>query len=304
MTFEELLEEIALVPDERNYWFIRTDGGENYDAFYTNQFIGIGWNEINPKDLLEKSEIEIKKRISIANNYNTDTKGGRTKATAAYHKLKRFEGLKKNDLVIIPSRSSSRLAFGIIKDSKIYIEPEPMDGCDYFKRRKVIWQDQLPLSQLDPIFYKIIQSRHAISNIDKYANFIDNCITDLYKKQDNVHFILEVTNEGAIEIDSWIKLMDAVKTLAAKINDKFDFQEEQFPLSVQVSVRSPGKIEFRRHAGKTLIVLASIFSSCVHNERPSSTKVHEITVENKDSVDKINQSIKELGIKLRRINNS
>ena len=35
---------------DRNYWFLRTQGGEFFDEFYCNDYIAIGWDDVPLKN--------------------------------------------------------------------------------------------------------------------------------------------------------------------------------------------------------------------------------------------------------------
>mgnify|MGYP006141146013 CR=1 FL=1 len=68
---------------DQEYWFVRTDNGDNYESFLRNGFIGIGWNEITVEDL-RKIDVygeSIRQKI-IANPENrvSDLKGSSQKA--------------------------------------------------------------------------------------------------------------------------------------------------------------------------------------------------------------------------------
>ena len=60
---------IQNIDDKRNYWFVRTDGGNYFDAYISGSYVALGWNDVPltepdskgsyPEDLLK--EIEAKK---------------------------------------------------------------------------------------------------------------------------------------------------------------------------------------------------------------------------------------------------
>lgn len=49
----DLSENIKLIPERRNYWLIRTQGGNFYDTFLKNSFIAVGYNKITTTAIFE-----------------------------------------------------------------------------------------------------------------------------------------------------------------------------------------------------------------------------------------------------------
>jgi restriction system protein len=264
MALEQLIKSIGEVNSERNYWFIRTDRGNYYDTFLESGYIGIGWNYITVENLVKLEANSIKDKIAVAQKYNLDSSRGKGKATSVYNKLMRFNDLKAGDVVLIPSRDSYRLGFGIIEDEHIYTDPENRDICPYHKRRKVKWIAQKRTIELDPIFYMIKQSRHAISSIDKYQNHIDNILNSLYIKHGYGHYVLDITTTDDINFNSLLSMVSGIQELLGEINSHFELNEDTSNSSIKLNLQSPGKIEFKLESGKTLIILAALlsFTSC------------------------------------------
>ena len=38
---------IPIINDETNYWFVRTSAGKHFEDFYFGQYIAIGWDKLN-----------------------------------------------------------------------------------------------------------------------------------------------------------------------------------------------------------------------------------------------------------------
>ena len=51
MTLEQIINNIPVINEDQNYWFIRTDGGDNYDVFRDNNFVAIGWDYLDNRHL-------------------------------------------------------------------------------------------------------------------------------------------------------------------------------------------------------------------------------------------------------------
>jgi restriction system protein len=266
-SLESILNNVVTLSEERGYWFIRTDSGVNYDNFVKGEFVGVGWNEVTATELanVSVSGAELKAKIAKLYNFDMTLAKGKSKATSVYNKLVHFKNLKQGDLVIIPSFGSSSLAFGIVMDSKIYEAEKPFkDKCDYTKRRRVKWIESKSISSLDSIFYQIIQSRHAICNVKKYESYIDIITENLFIKNNHTHFVLDIKTNEDINLSSLLTLFELVNQLTDRINKELGLNEDVEKISVKLNLQSPGKITFKG-AGKALILLASIFASCVDN---------------------------------------
>lgn len=297
---------IDKINTERGYWFVRTDSGDNFDAFYKNSFVGIGWNEITERDL-ELPAYDVKKKIARIYKINDETKRGKIQVTGIYNKIIKFRELKKNDVVVIPSRSSSRLAFGIVKDDKLHFDHKPVDGCDYIKRRSIKWLKVVHISALDNIFYKIIPSRHSISSIKKYENYIDNVTNTLYEKEGYVHFVLNVRKEGDIDLQVLLSLMASIQTLSDKIENHFQLNESD-KLSIRLNIQSPGKIELKKKIGIAIVVLGMMFASCtgaggnLDGKNVNNKSLSDFAQLETDTLSKIDTAIKELDIRIDGLN--
>src|SRR5690606_34959765 len=129
---------------------------------------GIGWNEISLSDLRSRTVFDVKERIAQTQGIDRNLKKGKSEITSIYNKLKKFDSLKKGDVVVIPSANSTRLAFGQIEDDRAYPDIENVSTCPYHKRRRVKWLQVKHLSDLDPFFYEMKSNRHSISDINRY----------------------------------------------------------------------------------------------------------------------------------------
>ncbi|MDM1519233.1 hypothetical protein [Myroides odoratimimus] len=263
--FGDIISHFEALESERNYWFIRTMKGRHFDVFKTHGFIGIAWNYITTEHLLNSSAVEIKTLISENERnkdgdlYDINTAVGRRKITSIYNKIIRFKELKKGDFVVIPSAASSILAFGIVDDDNIYSDFTD-DRCDLYKRRKINWIVAKELDSLDPIFYKIIFSKHAISSLDSYAGSIDKIINSIFIKDNKSHLVLNVKEKGDINYDSLNGVLTSVRALTELINNSFLLNEDLRDNSIKLNVQSPGAIEFIYKNGRSLLI-ASVFLS-------------------------------------------
>ncbi|WP_184544125.1 hypothetical protein [Mucilaginibacter sp. FT3.2] len=307
--FEQLFDSITKIEPDKGYWFIRTDSGQHFEEFYVNGYIGIGWNYITADNIKNLSISEFKEKIALNEKLDMSVKKSKGKVTAIYNKIKRFQELKKNDLVIIPSRSSSRFAFGIVEESGIYIESDPKGKCDYRKRKKIKWIESKTLSSLDPIFYQITVSRHAISSIKKYQNYIDNETENLYVKDGFGHFVFDIKTKKDINVDSLVSFIESIRRLTEQINQDFSFGEDISKSSIKLNLQSPGKIDFKAPIGKSVIILAAILAlsnGCTidSHKLPANAKdqIEGTMALHKDTISSINKGFKDLDVNMDKIN--
>ena len=294
--FENLTNQFDNLESDKDYWFIRTMQGRNFVPFLNNGFIGINWNYITATQLRELTELELRNIIAAnerdirGNLYDPASTRGKSKITSVYNKLIRFKELKSGDMIVIPSSGSNLLAFGIITDDEIFNNFDDNE-CDFHKRRHVHWITTKRLEQLDSIFYKMIFSLHAISNINSYSSYIDKIVSSVFVKDDKSHLILNVRQQGDINYDSLNGVLQNVRSLTDLINESFHLHEDLSINSVKLNVQSPGAIEFIYNTGRSLL-LASIFlampllTSC-----SNSSSANEIAGEKHDNIQIINDTI-------------
>ena len=107
--------DIPRVNPERNYWFLRTQGGQYYHDFLIGEFIAIGWDKfVDISHITEYPEQYIIEHISAL--YPKERRPGHV-----YNQIMRFvREMKVGDVVIIPSHKSQMLSIGIV-ESDVYI---------------------------------------------------------------------------------------------------------------------------------------------------------------------------------------
>ncbi len=144
------------VIQERNYWFVRTLGGDFFPDFITNSYIAIGWDYVNLNDMkFERDPLIVRMKIEINEiqkrtqvdfdlvdieepstkedeEYNRMIK---SKITKIYNKINSFVNeMNEGDIVLIPSYNSDKLVIGVIKSAAYenteYIEQFIKDNPD------------------------------------------------------------------------------------------------------------------------------------------------------------------------------
>lgn len=267
MTLENILAKVEEFSADRDYWFMRTDYGKNFDEFYNNEYIAIGWDYLTVNDILNKSESEIKNIIARREDLDLTNSRKKGKATLIYNRIKTFFALKRGDIVIIPSRNSNRLSFGEIIDEHVYEDSVEIESGEYFKRRKIKWlEEPKSIHTLDPIFYQLKTNQHTISNVNKYAPYIDKVIGNLFQKGDNTHYVLDIETRDDVNFNDLSNLMENIQGLVNNINSELSLDENTERFFVKINLQSPGKLEMIKPGKKCLAILAFLLYSCNGNE--------------------------------------
>lgn len=292
MTVNEIINTVESVNLKSNYWFVRTDYGKYFNDFYKGNFIAIGWDYLTLYEIKNSPADVIKKRMASTEEVDISTFGGKIKISAAYNKIQSFISLKKDDIIIIPSRNSDMLAFGRIMDDVVY---EESSAKQFFKRRKVEWYTIKYIDDLNSIFYQVKSNQHTISSINNYASHIDRVIGNLFNKGDNTHYVLKIDQTEDINFVELTSLMDHIRTLIDHINSDFNFDEDTKEFYVKINLQSKGSLELIKK-GKSLAILAYLIflTSCNELNQQPDNQIKQFIDENKEILDKTSQVIDSL----------
>ncbi|NBG65597.1 hypothetical protein [Acidiluteibacter ferrifornacis] len=294
MKVQEITDKVNKVATDSDYWFVRTDYGKHFENFIDGGYIAISWDYFTLYEFKNLSEEVIKKRIAISEKVDLSDFSGKIKVSGAYNKVQTFINLKKDDVIVIPSRNSDRIAFGRVADDKAY---EENSVSTFKKRRKVVWESVKYMDDLNPIFYQVKSNRHAISSINHYAPHIDRVIGNLYKKGDNTHYVLNIEKEENISFDELRQLMDNIEVLVENINTDFKFTDpSNDKFFVKINLQSKGALELIKE-GKSLAVLAYLIflTSCGGLDDEKDAEVKSFINDNRtvlDNTSKIIESLK------------
>jgi restriction system protein len=307
MDIQELVRSVSEISTETNYWFVRTDDGRYFESFTENGFIGIGWNYISLIDVSQPSRNQtLREKIRAQEQLDATNPKTKSKVTTIINKVRNFAGLRNGDVIVIPSSGSSRFAFGKISDDAAYSSPNGEFDCPYQKRRTVSWLAIKNFNELDPNFYRIKSTRHAISQVNEHSVFIDNVISSLYIKDDNAHFVLDINKQEDINVDALVQLISNCQLLINKINDKFNFNEDISHNSIRLNLQSPGKIEFKLPSGKSLIIMAIALSmaACENQDEAivNHPELREFITENSTTLNEIDSAMNDLEVDRAKIN--
>lgn len=237
---------IPNIPQDTNFWFIRTKGGYFYNEFLQEKYVALGWNIVDKETLFTDTNVELLKD-RIKERY-----GDRRPGTAI-NKCRRFmEEVKAGDYLLIPNVGSTEVTIAIAGE---YYEEEQdywqevraikkIDNreseigridCPYKKRRKIKVLMRISSQRLGYKLLKGMSSYHGLSDMKDYAVDILNCIYDCYTYEGNLRYSFNIAKREPIKAREMSKLMYAVTELFC------DLTEEDL-VSVTMNLNSPGKV--------------------------------------------------------------
>ena len=137
LNLSNLLDNTSNIPENRNYWLVRSMGGDYYDDFILHQYISIAWDYVTLNILNNQTEEAIKRLIEVYENSSStnpddeddddDDGSAKGKITAIYNKITRFVfEIQKGDIILIPSKNSDKITIaeviGDAYETQNYVE--------------------------------------------------------------------------------------------------------------------------------------------------------------------------------------
>lgn len=239
----ELQDLIPVINPSRNYWLVRSMGGDFYNEFKSDGFIAIGYNEISIDDIRYASSFQGK--VSDKLKEIIENKLERVNSNYATHQLLKFANeIKLNDIIVVPGPGSGLVLFGVVSSESVFVKSDivPIEGiCPFQKRRNVKWLDQKVRWKLNPKLQLMFNSRHIISNIDNYAPYIDSLTNDFYIKDDKTHLVLSVRSESEVKFHDYLIINDLYE-LVKDISNEYELEINTNELEIKSNVQSPGDI--------------------------------------------------------------
>lgn len=238
---------IPVIPETKNYWLVRTNGGRYYNEYKHEGFIGINWNNISIPDIENLSYDELSSKIK--KEYPEKKKPGR-----ATSQLRIFNSLiKKGDAVVITNYASNQFligevledtAFSVIVDEKRMEENPKL--CAYEKRKKVKWLKEVHKWDVDRPMFKLLQhARNTINDANAYADIIESLLHDFFIKGENAYFSLKVKRESNIPANDFFKMGSEILDLIDEFGKyKKDSSISSEGIITKVNVNSEGNAKF------------------------------------------------------------
>ena len=256
--------EIPVINPSTNYWFIRTNGGDNFENFYFGQYVAIGWDKINDLDSIKYCSLNDLKD-EIIKSYPDDSKPGSTAS-----QIMRFvNDMKIGDYVLVPGANCDRIAIGqITSEPYIYKASEQeridvmfFDGeISYLKRRNVKWIANRPFErrELDPMLIPIIYSYGTIVNANPYSGFINRTLYSCYIQGKEMHAIFDVTTTQNIAAVDLYNFIDSIFFCSVIYSELYNVPIKKNEFSIKATINSPGPVEIITCAAGAFILLASL----------------------------------------------
>lgn len=255
VNIECLNEYVQKVGTTVNYWMIRTMGGDYYDAFVDNGYIAIGYNDIPLQkiaDLPQDQKIAVRQlKGYIAEHLQMVDNPGHVAS-----QLYRFcILLREGDIVVLPGRSSFRMAVCRVAGPVFEQEGEPRGVCPFRKRIPVTVLKRTSRLCLAPKAQLMFSSRHPVSDISAYAHYIDNTLHDFYDKGDEMHLLLKVNTHHDVSTSQFFA-MERFIDLARQYCEENGIDVGNDDIVMKVQMESPGVVHYITKNKKLLCILA------------------------------------------------
>lgn len=276
INIQEIINSLPKVNNQRSYWFIRTNGGDFYKTFLENDYVAIGYDRIR---LLSLNQAHHNKNLHnflieiIRNEYPDETRPGYIATQLIDFTYK----VKKGDIVIIPSESSSSISIGEVLETPIFeVKNKISDNdCPYLKRKKVRWlRKNSILENIHPKLINIKFNQRTVTKIPEYYDpFIERFLNPIYIKNDNAHLAINIQRKQDLPaydvLKAWIDLLDITEEFGESENLEINKKDVTFKFNVE----SPGTIEFITYSVVGITVLATLVVALIGAEVETNSRL-------------------------------
>lgn len=292
---------IDILKDDMNYWFIRTKGGKWYNEFIYEDHCTIidpiidfetlesldTYMEVHREltkindQIIERIKTREKKQKKTNDEIEKilleETLSKRSITIEAKRLFNFIKGIKINDLIIIPSKSSKEYKIGLVasdvkkystedlkkiearsvifKDEKKYIKFHTSDNKIH---REVTWLKTIKRKDVDAEILNHLNMHQAVANLNIFKYQLNHLLSPVYIQKNKLHISIKVAREEGIDNDLWIKFHESLKNVEEISETKVD--------EVKVDVQSPGYIELISHVDPQLI--KDIFNGTISILKP------------------------------------
>lgn len=261
INLQSIVDNIPVINSSSNYWLVRADSGKYYQDFLMNGYIGLAWNDISLKFIKDSNNNteKVKNKLKESEFIDHENTIEQSYGTWANQLIRFVNGLKLNDIVVVPSKQSEFFMVGKIISKPYEIKKSDLEEMtsdeyptsDYLKRRKVRWIGRFARDEADTALYKMIYSQHTLSDINSYKPYINRALFDAYIEDNQLHVTFEVTQDAGIPASDLGRFM-------YQISDLYKIYDPQNDVITKVNVQSPGPIEtiFKNTFKGALVVCA------------------------------------------------
>jgi hypothetical protein len=280
--FEGKLTEVKKIPQTRQYWFIRTYGGEAYKDYLTNDYVGLGVNEV-PLSYIKNASFEDLSSYSTLQTYlDKNTEYKKTQATRIANQLILFNReVSIGDCVFMPSRNSENLAFGTIESEmfvvkntgQIQVKGKMMDLPE--KRRKVKWEKTIskddPTNDLKPL----TASHYGITNANYYSETIESVLSSLFEKDNHTCLVIQIKQDEAINAFDLNRFLSSITYFYEEFCMEAGIEINE-DLTIKIKLQSRGKMLLTALTAAGIIGLAGLIVLCNNNKLKIDLKNEQI----------------------------
>lgn len=244
---------IYYLTGEENYWLISCGKKQDLqNPFIEKGIIGLGWDKINLKDIINKNDNELSEKLlekyeHLEKMYN-DFSTFKRYISSVVTKLKRFVcEMKLGDIIVLKDRGSNEIYFGkIISEAEDYLEEdlfvdEITGYCN--KIRKIKWLKSVSKDNIGSELKLALSARHAISLIkhEKVKEEVNREVFSYFYRGENLHIVFKVSLNGDISQDNFKEFQDCIHELKEKCISETKAKNIFY---IKTNVQSPGPIEF------------------------------------------------------------
>ena len=239
---------IPLIENSQKMWFFRTQGGQFYYDFCTNNYIAIGWDKISKEDILrDNADRDVLKEL-IVSKYPDENRPG----LVLNQLINFYSGMKDEDWVVIPSEGTKTISIGILKgfegefDHKIVYDEDNEQSeyaeCKYSHKRHVIWYKEVNIEH-DLYLLRSLRGQQTISDITDTSEFIFRNLFPCYIKDQSAHFTLQKISEGNFGFNDSIKIQKAIQQIIDNTSRLYSDDDLSDGMVLKTAVGSPGFLE-------------------------------------------------------------
>jgi len=264
LLLQEISDKIDSISPSTQYWFIRTNGGVYFDEFVRNGFIAIGYNSITINDV-KYSKTQPNPFKNLSDKVKFFFPNEKRPGYIANQIFDFVYNIKKDDIVLIPSTHSDKIAIGTILESATYDEIESQyeskSSCKYNKRKRVKFLKIIPKHKLEPNLFKIIFIHRALTRIEPdVAKSIDRTTNTLFVKGEKAHFVVRIESQkdlNALNVfSSFLEIFELADEFGKSENIIIDTKKVAF----KSNLNSPGTVELIGLVETiTIIALIAVF---------------------------------------------
>ncbi len=249
---QNAIENVRIVDSNRDYWFIRSYGGQMFEDFIRREYVGVGLNEV-PFEYLDNyssSDSDTKSFDKIKNFIEKNTSYKNGEATKWTKQLINFQhNAKVGDLVITPNRNSSYFHIGVI-ESDVYEVNEELtffhnNKYEKFpnKRRNVRWEKLISKNDVRSDLKGMTSTHQAITLVNKYSEGIEGHISSIYIKEDKMHLVIKVNQDEDINAFDLKDFLSSITYFYKEFSNEEGFDIED--LSIKIKLQSKGKMALK-----------------------------------------------------------